>query len=315
MYKDRSVCVIIPVYNEEKNIASVIENIPEYLDEIIVIDDKSTDSTKEILSRLKQSVNNLTVIQKDKNEGAGSAKRDGYLYAKKTSHHIYVTLDGDGQMNSDEIQDLIDPIINDDVDFTKANRLIYGDVHNHMPKHRFWGNAILTLLTKIASGYWHVTDAQTGFTACNRKVIKSLPFEKLYTSYGYPNQILVMLNIFNFRVKDISSKPIYNVGETSHINIGSVGFKISWLLWRSFLWRMREKYIIRDFHPLVFFYLLGFGFLGLSTALFARLFYFWGISGQIPSINALAAMFSFVNSTTFLLFAMWFDMDYNKDLK
>ena len=130
------------------------------------------------------------------------------------------------------------------------------------------------MLTKIASGYWHVTDAQTGFTACNKKVIKVLPFKKLYTNYGYPNHLLVMLNIYNFRVIDVYSKPIYNVGEVSNIRVRIVVFRISWLLLKSFLWRLKEKYIIRDFHPLVFFYLLGFTFSLSTIFLFIRLFYY-----------------------------------------
>ena len=184
-----------------------------------------------------------------------------------------------------------------------------------MPKHRFFGNAILTLLTKIASGYWHVTDTQTGFTACNRKVIDTLPFEKLYNSYGYPNHLLVMLNVYNFKVRDIPSDPIYNVGEKSNINVFTVGFKIIWLLWCSFLWRLKLKYVIRDFHPLVFFYFLGIIFFCLCFFLSVRMFYIWFDRGSIPSINALASMFSFVSGSIFLLFASWFDMDYNKDLK
>ena len=128
MYKDHSIALIIPVYNEEKNIASVINSVPEYVDEVIVVDDKSTDSTKEILLRLKRDMNNLTLIEKNFNDGPGSAKREGYIYSSKSEHDIFVTIDGDGQMDPDEIYKLIDPIINGDADFTKANRLL----HNYL---------------------------------------------------------------------------------------------------------------------------------------------------------------------------------------
>ena len=315
MYRNHKICAIIPVYNEQKQIKNVINDLPNFFDQIIVIDDKSKDSTVSVIEQIQNSNGKITLIKKKIREGAGSAKKEGYLFAKKTNNDIFVTLDGDGQMDNNEIVNLIDPIIEDKLDFTKANRLGHVEVFKNMPKHRFLGNSILTLFTKIASGYWHVTDTQTGFTACNRKVLETLPFEKLYHSYGYPNHLLVMLNIYNFRVGDISSKPIYNVGEKSHINIITVGFKIFWLLLKSFFWRLKEKYIIRDFHPLVFFYFFGIMFLLLSILLSFRLIFVWYDRGSIPSINALAAMFSFVSSSIFILFAMWFDMDYNKDLK
>ena len=305
----------MPVYNEEINIAGVINGLPNFIDEIVVVDDKSTDNTGAILDDLQRKNKKVTVIKKSKNEGAGSAKKQGYLYARNTAHDIFVTIDGDGQMDINEINNLIEPIINNEADFAKANRLIHGDVHKKMPRYRFWGNAILTLLTKIASGYWHVTDAQTGFTACNRKVIEALPLEKLYDSYGYPNQILVMLNVFNFRVKDIPSKPIYNVGEKSHLKVRRVVFKISWLLWRYFWWRLKEKYIIRDFHPLVFFYASGFGAMLITGLLSIRLVMQWVAAGRIPPINALAVMFFGLIGIQLLLFAMWFDMEANKNLK
>tara|TARA_B100000886_G_C20424268_1_gene493115 strand:- start:2945 stop:3892 length:948 start_codon:yes stop_codon:yes gene_type:complete len=315
MYRNHKICAIIPVYNEQKQIKNVINELPDFFDQIIVIDDKSEDLTVSIIEQAQKSNEKIILIKKKIREGAGSAKKEGYLFARKTSNDIFVTLDGDGQMDNNEVVDLIDPIIEDRYDFTKANRLSHIEVFKNMPKHRFLGNSILTLFTKIASGYWHVTDTQTGFTACNRKVLESLPFEKLYHSYGYPNHLLVMLNIYNHRVGDIQSKPIYNVGEKSHINIFTVGFKIFWLLLKSFFWRLKEKFIIRDFHPLVFFYLFGIMFLLLSILLSFRLIFVWYDRGSIPSINALAAMFSFVSSSIFILFAMWFDMDYNKDLK
>jgi len=316
MYKEKSIAIIIPVFNEEKNISSVINSIPDFIDEIIIVDDCSRDNTKQILNKLKGRINRLTIIDRMENGGSGAAKRDGYIYAKDTEHQIFITMDGDGQMDPNEINSLIDPIIDSVTDFTKANRLIYGDVYDIMPRYRFWGNAILTLFTKIASGYWHVTDAQTGYTACSKKVLNTLPFDQLYTDYGYPNHILVMLNIWNFRVRDIPSKPIYGVGEKSNIRVRRVVFKISWLLFKSFLWRLKEKYIIRDFHPLVFFYLLGFIFAVSTVGLSIRLIYVWLIlKYDIPAINALAAMFSFMSTSLFTLFGMWFDMEINKELK
>jgi len=138
---------------------------------------------------------------------------------------------------------------------------------------------------------------------------------KMYNRYGQPNQLLVMLNILNLRVRDVPVRPIYGVGEKSGIKLRKVVFTMSYLLLKNFLWRMKEKYIVRNFHPLIFFYFLG-AFFGISTIfLFSRLFYKWWLLGSIPPINALAAMFTFMSSSLFIIFAMWFDMEANKDLK
>jgi len=110
-------------------------------------------------------------------------------------------------------------------------------------------------------------------------------------------------------------KPIYNIGEKSGINIFMIIFTLSLLLMKLFLWRMKEKYIIRDFHPLIFFYTLGGIFSIITVVLFIRLFWIWCVYGHLPPINALGAMFSFMSASLFTLFAMWFDMEANKDLK
>ena len=160
-----------------------------------------------------------------------------------------------------------------------------------------------------------ISDSQSGYTAMNSKVLNTLDWRLMYTRYGQPNHLLIMLNVYNFRVRDVPVKPIYGIGEKSGIKVKKVIFTLSWLLFKNFLWRMKEKYLIRDFHPLVFFYFLGFSFSGLTIILFARLFSRWWLFGSIPPINALAAMFAFMSASLFTLFAMWFDMEENKDLK
>src|SRR5207237_6305402 len=111
---------------------------------------------------------------------------------------------------------------------------------------------------KIASGFWHVADSQAGYTVIGLPVLQRLDLDRIYTSYGFPNDMLVHLNVWNARVRDFPSRPIYGVGERSGIKIRKVVPRISWLLWKGFFWRLREKYVIRDFHTLVFFYALGF---------------------------------------------------------
>jgi len=160
-----------------------------------------------------------------------------------------------------------------------------------------------------------VADSQSGYTAINKKALKTIDWDQMYQWYGQPNDVLVRLNVSDFRVRDIPVTPVYDVGEKSGMKIRKVVFTIGWLLVRLFFWRMKEKYVIRDFHPLIFFYMLGFFFTVITVILFIRMMYFWIFSGYIPPINALATFFSFMSGSQFTLFAMWFDMESNKELK
>ncbi|HPX05218.1 MAG TPA: hypothetical protein PLC17_04710, partial [Tenuifilaceae bacterium] len=210
---------------------------------------------------------------------------------------------------------LIEPIVNGETDYTKTNRLFYGDAFNQIPKVRYFGNSILSLLTKIASGYWHIADSQSGYTAIGKEPLQLIDWDKMYKRYGQPNDLLVRLNIYNFRVRDIITKPVYNVGEKSKMKVHHVVFTIGWLLIKQFFFRLKEKYVIRDFHPLVFFYFFGFFLMAASIPLFVRFMYFWIAFNHIPKVNFLAWMFAVIMGIQFILFAMWFDMDNNKHLR
>ncbi len=316
MYKDKTVCTVVPAHNEELLIGRVIETMPEYVDKIVIVDDKSEDKTAEIVKGYVQGrPNRVVLIEHEANQGVGGAIATGYKWARDNKIDAAVVMAGDAQMDPEDLPALLEPVVSGEVDYSKGNRLFTGNAWNLIPKVRYLGNSFLSLLTKIASGYWHVADSQTGYTVINLRALELIDIDKIYKRYGMPNDILVKLNIFNLKVRDVPIKPVYNVGEKSGIKIYKVVPKLSWLLFKCFLYRMKEKYIIRDFHPLIFFYSLGAMFCVLTFILFIRLFIKWGVNGSIPPINALAAMFSFMSSSMFTLFAMWFDMEANKDLK
>ena len=315
MYKNKSVCVVVPAYNEETQIGTVIETMPDYVDTMIIIDDASKDRTVEIVRGYQQSTDRIVLIPHEKNQGVGGAIASGYKWARDHDFDMAAVMAGDGQMDPADLPTLLDPIAENTADYSKGNRLFTGEAYQKIPKIRYFGNAFLSLLTKIASGYWHIADFQSGYTVINKRALHLIDWDHMYKRFGQPNDLLVRLNVFNCRVADIPIEPVYNVGEKSKINIFKVIFTISWLLFKMFLWRMKEKYIIRDFHPLIFFYTLGFLFKFITIVLFIRLFWYWYVFGSIPPINALAAMFAFMSASLFILFAMWFDMEANKDLK
>lgn len=318
MVGDKRIGVVVPAYNEEKLVGRVIETMPDFVDRIYVVDDCSHDATcDQVRSYLNRPSMNgrLELIQQTTNRGVGATIVTGYQKAIKDGIDVVAVMAGDAQMDPADLSRVVQPVATGKADYVKGNRLFTGEAWRMIPRCRYLGNALLSLLTKIASGYWHVADSQTGYTAISSEAIRLLPLDKIYPRYGYPNHLLVMLNVFDLRVKDVPIRPIYSIGERSGIRLWNVIPRLSWLLIKYFFWRLIEKYIIRDFHPLVFFYLLGLILLpvGLVSGLCLSCYRFF--IGPVAATSALFAVFLFVSGLQSLFFAMWFDMEYNKDLK
>lgn len=312
MYKEKLICVVVPAYNEETQIAKVVNTMPEYIDAIIIVDDCSKDNTVSVVERLQEQYKKIVLLKHDKNQGVGGAIATGYKWARDNHFDAAVVMAGDAQMDPIDLPLLLDPVVDGKTDYSKGNRLLSGESYKHIPKIRYFGNAALSLLTKIASGYWHISDSQTGYTVINKKALKLIDWDSMYKRYGQPNDLLVKLNVHNLSVTDVIIKPVYHVGEKSGIKVRKVLFTISWLLIKLFFWRIKEKYIIRDFHPLVFFYTLGMILFVASIALTVRLFYLWIDFGYVPQTTALALMFSSITCLQSVFFAMWMDADYNR---
>jgi glycosyltransferase involved in cell wall biosynthesis len=310
-----SIAVVVPAYNEETQIGKVLATMPPYVDHIIVVNDASRDRTAQATEDFARLDSRIVLLNHQVNQGVGGAIATGYKWARDNNVDVTVVMAGDAQMDPKDLPLIIGPVARGEVDYAKANRLVSGRAFEMIPKVRYFGNSALSLLTKIASGYWHVADSQTGYTAINLRALKLIDWDRMYKRYGQPNDLLVRLNVFDLRVRDIPVEPVYNVGEKSGIKVRKVLITISWLLFKRFLWRLKEKYIIRDFHPLIFFYTLG-ATLGLASLGFlVRLFWKWGAEGYVPEITALAFVFCAVSALQLLFFAMWFDMEKNKDLK
>jgi hypothetical protein len=218
-------------------------------------------------------------------------------------------------MDPAELAGLVEPVARGEVEYAKANRFATGEAWEVIPRTRFFGNAALSLLTKIASGYWHVADSQAGYTAISLDALRRLDLDRLYPRYGFPNDMLVHLNVANARVRDVPSRPIYGVGEQSGIRLRAVVPRISWLLLKAFWWRLAHKYVIRDFHPLVFFYVFGLvmGGAGLLLGLLEVLLRIAG--NQITPATIVLVAVLLIAGLQLTLFAMWFDMEANKDLR
>ena len=315
MYLKKTVAVVVPAYNEEKLIRQTLTSIPDFVDTIIVVNDKSTDNTAKIVLEIAENDKRINFIQHKANQGVGGAIVTGYKKARDLDMDVTGVMAGDAQMDPNELIRIIEPVTNGSADYTKGNRLFYGDAWNMIPHYRYLGNSFLSLMTKISSGYWHIADSQSGYTAISLTALQRIDLDKIYKRYGMPNDLLIKLNQHDFRVRDVHIRPVYNVGEKSGIKLTHVIPKISWILLKGFWKRLFFKYVIKDFHPLVFFYLLGFILLGASVPLTIRLFYVWTVLGDIPDINAMALVFTVISGLQALFFGMWFDMEYNKNLK
>jgi glycosyltransferase involved in cell wall biosynthesis len=313
MLEGKSVGVVVPAHDEETLIGETLGGIPAFVDRIVVVDDGSRDGTAARAAGFGDP--RVEVVAHDGNRGVGAAIVTGYRRALEHGLDVVCVMAADNQMDPADLATLVLPVARGELDYAKANRLFTGQAWKLIPRSRYLGNAVLSMLTKIASGYWHVADSQSGYTAIGRPMLAQLDLDRVYTGYGFPNDFLVHLNVWNARVRDFPSRPVYGVGERSGIRYRRVVPRISWLLLRGFFWRLREKYVIRDFHPLVFFY--AFGFLatlaGLVLGIVELAYRLAGNQVSVGTVVLIALLL--ISGSQFTLFAMWFDMESNKDLR
>jgi glycosyltransferase involved in cell wall biosynthesis len=313
MIEEKSVAVVVPAFDEEALIEETLRGIPAFVDRIYVIDDASRDGTAARAEALGDP--RLEVIRHERNAGVGASIVTGYKHALADRVDVTAVMAADNQMDPGDLEALVRPVAGGEVDYAKANRLLTGQAWELIPRVRYLGNAVLSMLTKIASGYWHVADSQSGYAAIGLDVLEKLDLDRIYRGYGFPNDMLVHLNVWNARVRDFPSRPVYGVGERSGIRYTSVIPRISWLLAKGFFWRLGQKYVIRDFHPLVFFYALGFlmTLVGLGLGIAETVLRILGNDVSVATVVLVALLL--IAGSQFTLFAMWFDMESNKDLK
>lgn len=251
MYNEHTVAVVVPAYNESGFVGDVIETLPSFVDRVYVIDDQSTDDTWQEITDTAEAVNDMTTatdgganfekrvvpIQHEENRGVGGAIKTGYLHAREDEIDVTAVMGGDGQMDPSILERIIDPVVDGEADYAKGNRLVNETDHEQMPGFRLLGNRILTLLTKIASGYWQVGDPQMGYTAISLDALHEADIDSMYEFYGYCNDLLVRLNVTGHRVADVPS-PLNYGDEHSDISYLTYIPRVSLMLLRTFLWRL-----------------------------------------------------------------------------
>jgi glycosyltransferase involved in cell wall biosynthesis len=254
--------VVIPAYNVERSIRKVVDGIPDWVDRIIIVDDASRDDTlREARSVVSDRV---IVLHHDVNQGVGGATLTGFRRALDEGVKIAVKMDGDGQMDPAHLPVLLDAVTIQGYDYAKGNRFLHSSELSAMPRHRLFGNFVLTFLTKLTSGYWNVFDPQNGYVAIRREPLAQLDFSRIAKRYFFENDILIHLNILGFRVKDVAIPAVYG-DERSSMKISRIMGSFPVYLFRRYWYRIYQKYVLRDFSPVALFL-----FLGLP-------FFFWGV--------------------------------------
>jgi len=310
-YREHTIGVVVPAYNERELIGETLASIPDYVDKIYAVDDASTDDTAELIKKFKDKDARIVFIRHETNRGVGAAIVTGYKKALEDGMDITAVMAGDNQMDPGQLPNLLNPIIEGKADYTKGNRLLSPEYRRGMTKWRVFGNALLTFLTKVGSGYWQLMDPQNGYAAISRDALERIPLDSIYPWYGYCNDLLVKLNAYGFRIMDIVMPAKYG-REKSGIKYSKYIPKVSWMLLNDFFWRLKIKYVMLSFHPLVLFYTLGIiltplGFIGGLYALHHK----YVMAGSL-FVRGVLSLLLFILGLQFLLFAMLFDMEMDR---
>lgn len=318
MYKGYRVAIVVPAYNEELLIGETLDGMPDFVDRVFVVNDGSRDRTLEVIRERGERDPRIEVVNHEINKGLGQSLIDGYVASRGSDADVTIVMAGDNQMHPDDLPALLDRITDDGFDYVKGNRLLHANVGS-MPRYRYFGNAILTILTKFATGYYSLMDPQCGYTAIRNTALRGIPIESMTKGYGYNADILCMLNIRRYKVTDVEVRPVYD-REKSKIKLRKYIPKTSALLVRLFFRRLWQRYIVLDFHPLTLFYVFAFMcFLLLVIPLSLRFVYLIATvwltgNGEFPQTSLNLLVFTSLISFQSVLFAIWMDMDYNRPL-
>lgn len=299
--------VVVPCFQVERHVASVIDGLPDWVAVIVAVDDGSTDGTGRILDRLAEREPRLRVVHHPANRGVGAAMVTGFRLALELGAEVVVKMDGDGQMSADHLADLVRPLLEGRADYAKGNRFRHTRQLTSMPAVRMLGNVALTFMTKSASGCWHLFDVQNGYVAITREALNALPLDKAERGYCFENWMLVELSIQDFRIADVAMPARYG-DERSAMRILQVMLVFPPKLLRLFLRRLFLKYVVFDVSPIAIYVATGTA-LFLFSAIFGG--YYWAMSSTtgIPTYAGRVALAMLPMLMSFSLFLQAVDLD------
>jgi glycosyltransferase involved in cell wall biosynthesis len=254
MYKNRRIAVVIPAYNEARHVGAVLRSLPDFVDHVLPVDDCSSDETAEVIRSTGDA--RVVPLSTPANSGVGGATLVGYARALELGSDVLVKMDGDGQMSAEHLPPLLDALVEQGYDYAKGNRFMAGASVKGMPRHRLFGNVVLTFANKAASGYWHIFDPQNGYTAITAEALRRLDFGSINRRYFFENDMLIGLNLSNARVRDVAIPARYG-DEQSKLNPLHAGVKFPLLFAPRLCRRVYRKYVLHDFSPIALFLFAG----------------------------------------------------------
>ena len=249
-----TLAVVIPAYQAEKTIRAVIEQIPPYVDWIVVTDDASTDGTAEAVGGMPDP--RICLLRHERNTGVGGAMITGFRKATELRANLVAKIDADGQMDPKHLDRFARAAVRYECDYVKANRFGHIEKLPTMPRLRLAGNLLLTFLTKFASGYWNVFDPQNGYVMITHKMLKRLNLKRLDHGYFFENSMLIHLNIMKARIAEIYLPACYG-GEASSMRLSRIVTTFPGKLLRGYLYRIYQKYVFRSLSPFALLLLFG----------------------------------------------------------
>lgn len=306
--------VVVPCYNEVGKIQNTIETIPDFVDRIYVVDDASKDGSAEIAEQAAQTDRRVVVVRHEVNRGVGAAISTGYLRCLEDDIDVAVVMAGDGQMDPDDLPALLAPVVDDQADYVKGNRFFHHTGTAEMPRHRLFGNLALSVMTKIVSGYWHISDTQCGYTAINKQALEAVDWTAVYPRYGCPNDMLTRLNVVDMRVAEVPVRARYGKNWASGMKVRRVVGPMLRLLTRLFFYRLYYKYVFLNGHPIVIYYAAAaaFGILAVLLGVYTAVKFM--ITGAIPQAALIMFGFSAVVVVQLLLAAFSLDYQANQSI-
>ncbi len=245
-FSTNGIVTVIPAYRVQDTIASVLKDLPAYIEHIIVVDDASPDSSANLVAAAAQQDSRIVLVRHEKNQGVGGAMISGFRKALELGAKIIVKLDGDGQMDPAHIPALVTPLVLGKADYAKGNRFRDFVSLRNMPIVRRVGNLGLSFLTKAATGYWNIFDPTNGFFAIRAEVLMQLPLEGIDKRYFFETSLLANLYLINAFVVDVPIPARYG-NETSHLSIRRSLFEFPLKLFSTLVRRILLKYYIYDF--------------------------------------------------------------------
>lgn len=254
MFKGAVVAAVVPAYKEEKMITRVIDTMPDYVDHIVIVDDCSPDATSAVVKQSGDS--RVTLIRHEVNKGVGGAIITGHKKAMELGSDVNVIMAGDAQMDPAYLPALLERVTTDGYGFAKANRFFAPESFSGMPGYRVFGNIVLSFMTKLASGYWHLFDPQNGYTAIRTSVLRRLSLDRVAERYSFENDLLIHLNIIQVPAIDVPVPAVYG-DEVSTIKLRRVVPELLSLLTVGFWRRIWYRYVLWSFSPIALLLFLG----------------------------------------------------------